>query len=174
MRDHDLDPGDIEQIVIRSSKRSVIHTGDPVKKYPRNKETADHSAYFLTAMAVLHGEITPRIYDEANYTDSRVRALIDRIRLEHGPEFDANLPAAEVAIRAHDGREFCRRIGPEELKGSPSNPMTDEDLRNKFLLCAEKLLNEREVDRILNACLGMEHTDRFANVLPLLSLGLNR
>jgi len=100
--------------------------------------------------------------------------LIDRVRLEHGPEFDANLPAAEVAIRARDGRELRRRIGPEELKGSPSNPMTDEDLRNKFLLCAEKLLNEREVDRILNACLGMEHTDRFANVLPLLSLGLNR
>jgi 2-methylcitrate dehydratase len=170
MRDHHLTPGDIDKIIVRTGERSTIHTGDPVKRYPRNKETADHSAYFLTAMAVLHGCITPRIYQEANYSDKRVRELIDRVRIEHGPEFDADVPAAEVMIKTKDGRELQHRIGSKELRGTPSNPMTDEDLRQKFLLCAEGLLKESQVDRIMDACQSIEHMKRFADLLPLLCL----
>ena len=168
MRDFQLSPDDIKEILVRTGKRSTIHTGDPVKKHPRNKETADHSAYFLTAMAVLTGRITPSIYDEANYSDQRVHQLIERVRVEHGPEFDNDVPAAEVVIRVTDGRELRRRISSKELRGASSNPMNDEDLRNKFLLCADGLLKESQVDRILDACHHMERMERFADVLPLL------
>lgn len=170
VRDHKLSPDDIEQITVRTNKRAVVHTGDLVKKYPKNKESADHSSYFLTAMAVLHGEITPRIYEEKNFTDPRVRNLIDRVQLVHGPEFDANLPAAEVRIRTRDGREVYQLIVPQDLKGDPSNPMTDDDLRKKFVLCAQGKLTESKVDEIIERCLEIEHADKFASILPLLCL----
>ena len=51
--EHDLKPDDIAEVVLRMSKRTVVHNGDPVKKYPRNKEGADHSAYFMTALAIV-------------------------------------------------------------------------------------------------------------------------
>ncbi|CCV11237.1 MmgE/PrpD family protein [Mesorhizobium sp. STM 4661] len=170
VRNHDLSPDDIDKITIRTNKRAVVHTGDLVKKYPRNKESADHSSYFLTAMAVLHGDITPGIYEESNFTDPRVRSLIDRVELVHGPEFDANLPAAEVRIRTRDGRELYQRIDPKDLKGDPSNPMSDEDLRKKFLLCAKGKLPESQVDKIIDRCLEIEHADQFSSVLPLLTV----
>jgi 2-methylcitrate dehydratase len=167
---HGLKPEDIAGIRIRTGKRAVVHTGDPMKKHPRNKETADHSSYFLTAMAVLEGRITPRVYDERNFTDPRVAALIDKVTLEHGPEFDARPPAAETIILTRDGRELRRRVEPEELKGDPANPMTDDDLREKFLLCADGLLPRRRVDRIIEACLALDRRERFADVLPLLKV----
>jgi 2-methylcitrate dehydratase len=170
VREHGLAPEDIEAITIRTSKRSVVHTGDPAKKYPRNKETADHSTYFLTAMAVLHGAITPRVYDEANLIDPRVPALIDKVSLVHGPEFDDNLPAAEVTIRTRSGQVLQRRVEREELKGEPQNPMTDADLRDKFLACAEGLLSPARVDRIIDACLTLDQRDHLADVLPLLTV----
>jgi 2-methylcitrate dehydratase len=174
MRDHKLTPGDIGEIIVRTGKRSTIHTGDPVKKYPRNKETADHSAYFLTAMAVLHGRITPDIYEEANYSDKRVRELIDRIHIVHGAEFDADVPAAEVIIKVNDGRELRHRIGSKDVRGGSGNPMTDEEIRDKFLLCAEGLLNESQVDRIIDACQNLEDMERFVDLLPLLRVSLKR
>ncbi len=170
VKEHGLAPEDIEEITIRTSKRSVVHTGDPAKKYPRNKETADHSAYFLTAMAVLHGAITPRVYDAANFSDPRVRALIDKVKLVHGPEFDRNLPAAEVIIRLRSGELLRRRVEREELKGEPTNPMTDADLRDKFFACAEEMLSQERVDRIIGACLDLDRCERFADVLPLLTI----
>ena len=167
---HRLKPDDIAEIRIRTCKRAVVHTGDPAKKYPRNKESADHSSYFLTAMAVLDGRITPRIYDEGNFTDPRVRALIDKVVLEHGPEFDARPPAAETIIRTRDGNQYRRRVEPEELKGDPANPMNDADLKEKFLLCAEGVLPRRRVQRIIDACLALDRQERFADVLPLLKV----
>jgi 2-methylcitrate dehydratase len=167
---HRLRPEDIAEIRIRTSQRAVVHTGDPAKKYPRNKESADHSSYFLTAMAVLDGRITPSIYDEGNFSDPKVRALIDKVVLEHGPEFDARPPAAETIIRTRDGNQYRRRVEPEELKGDPANPMNDADLREKFLLCAEGVLPKRRVERIIEACLALDKRERFADVLPLLKI----
>ena len=89
---HDIAPEAIAAITIRTSRRAVHHTGDPVKKYPRNKESADHSSHFLTAMAVIAREITPAIFSDANYADPRVRALIDKTHLEHGPESTPRFP----------------------------------------------------------------------------------
>ena len=53
VNEHDLKPEDIAEVVLRMSKRTVVHNGDPVKKYPRNKEAADHSAYFMTALGIV-------------------------------------------------------------------------------------------------------------------------
>lgn len=166
--EHRLAPDDIEKITIFTSKRSAFHTGDPVKKYPRNKETADHSAYFLTAITVLEGSITPRSYSPENYADPRVRALIDKVSLAHAPEFDFRVPGAEVEIRTRQGTTHRRRVDPEEIKGSPSNAMLDADVREKFALCADGLMTPAMIDRVIETCERIEELDKFAELMPLL------
>ena len=39
-RQHDIKPEQVEEIRITTCKRCAEHTGDPVKKYPKNKETS--------------------------------------------------------------------------------------------------------------------------------------
>ena len=169
--ENDLEPADIASIVIRTNRRSVHHVGDPIKKYPRNKETADHSAYFLTAMAVLHRKITPRIYDEANFSDPRVKALIDITDLEYGPEFDAIIPSAQVTIVLKDQRRLVRRFNREELAGEPSNRMSDARLREKFIECANGVMSNAQVDSIIEACLELESAKDFSTLMKLLRIG---
>jgi 2-methylcitrate dehydratase len=154
--EHDIKPNDIASIIVRTNKRSVHHVGDPIKKHPRNKETADHSAYFLTAMAVLHRKISPKIYDEANFVDPKVTALIDRIELEYGPEFDAIIPSGQATIVLKDGRRLTRRVNREELAGEPSNRMSDARLREKFIECADGVMPVAQVDSIIEQCLGLD------------------
>ena len=167
VREHNLRPDDIASISIRTNQRSVYHTGDPVKKYPRNKETADHSAYFLTAMAVIQGKITPRIYAQANFTDPTVLGLIDRIALVHGPEYDAIVPAAEVTIERRDGTRLVRRVNKDDLVGEPTNRMSDARLRAKFIECTDGIMAATEVDRIIEQCLALEKLGSVEDLLKL-------
>jgi len=168
--ENDLKPSDVASIVVRTNRRSVHHVGDPIKKYPRNKETADHSAYFLTAMAVLHRKITPRIYDEANFSDPRVKALIDITELEYGPEFDAIIPSAQVTIVLKDGRRLVRRVNREELAGEPGNRMSDARLREKFIECADGVMPVVQVDSIIDVCLELERVKDLSTLMNLLHI----
>ena len=165
--DHDIAPEAISGITIRTSSRAVHHTGDPVKRYPRNKESADHSSHFLTAMAVLAREITPSIFSEANYSDPRVRTLIDKTTLEHGPEFDAEIPAAEVTIQLHDGRELIRRVDRSSLAGDPRARLTDAALKAKFVECAGDLITADQIDRIVQTGLDLEHVPDIGTLIAL-------
>jgi 2-methylcitrate dehydratase len=167
VREHHLTPDMIERIVVRTNKRTVHHTGDPVKKYPQNKETADHSSYFLTAMAVLEGAITPKIYIEHNFTDPRVRAIIDKVDLEYGPEFDDIIPAGQVTMHLKDGRSVTKRIERHDLAGEPSNRMTDAALRAKFLECAAGVLPDARADQIIETCLTLEKLDDVSPLMPM-------
>ena len=167
VREHKLRPDDIASITIRTNQRSVVHTGDPVKKYPRNKETADHSAYFLTAMAVIQGKITPRIYAQPNFTDPLVRGLIEKVSLEHGPEYDAIVPAAQVTIALRDGKRLVRRVDRDDLVGEPTNRMSDATLRAKFIECADGIMTTTQVDRIIEQCLNLEKLGKVEDLMKL-------
>jgi 2-methylcitrate dehydratase len=170
MRENKLKADDVERVTIRTNKRTVFHTGDPIKKYPRNKETADHSSYFLAAVTVLDGGISPKSYRPEKYTDPRVRAMIDRVDLVHAPEFDFKIGGAEVQIRTKQGKTFSKTIQPEELKGSAERPMDDNDIREKFLICTDGLMKPAQVDRIIEMCNRLDKLDRFSDLMPQLVL----
>lgn len=166
VREHRIEADDIEEIRIRTSQRAVVHTGDPVKKHPRNKETADHSSYFTTAVAVLEGKVTPAAYTPARYEDPQVCRLIEKVHLEHGPEFDPIIPAASVTIRLKGGRSHSLRV--DAPRGHPDNRMTDDEIRAKFLECARPVMTAAQVDRIVEGCLGLEREADIRNVGTLL------
>jgi 2-methylcitrate dehydratase len=168
VREYKLKQEMVDRIVVRTNKRTHYHTGDPIKKFPRNKETADHSSYFLTAMALLEGAITPRIYRESNYSDPLVRNVIGKIELEYGPEFDAIIPAGQVTMHLKDGRTVTKRIEKHELAGEPTKRMTDIALRAKFVECAAGIIPDARVDEIIDRCLRLDKIDDIAGLMSLM------
>jgi 2-methylcitrate dehydratase PrpD len=48
----------------------------------------------------LRGKVVPSSFTDAAYVDPTIHALIEKVRLEHGPELDAITPGANVTIRA--------------------------------------------------------------------------
>ncbi|MGA8819404.1 MAG: MmgE/PrpD family protein [Xanthobacteraceae bacterium] len=169
VREHDLKPHDIESVLLRLSKRTVNHNGDPAKKYPRNKETADHSAYFITALGiVLRGKLIPTSFTPESYDDPVIRELSDRVTLEHGPEFDQVLTGASVTIRTKDGRVLQKRV--DFPRGNPENRMSDAELRDKFVECAGARLQAAQIDRIIETCMGIEKLADFGDLMGQLAV----
>ncbi|MFQ9649108.1 MAG: hypothetical protein ACLRZZ_01695 [Enterocloster sp.] len=55
--------------------------GDPAKKYPTNKESADHSACFMTAVSIVDRSLGIAQFTPEKYNDPVIKDLIGRITI---------------------------------------------------------------------------------------------
>ena len=144
-RENDLRPEDIAEIRITTSKRCAEHTGDPVKKYPKNKETADHSSYYLTAIALIDRQIGPDQFRPEKFQDPRVLELISKVTLQGDPSLDKARPAGISEIVTKQGKRYQCRV--DHPRGHARNPMTDEEIVEKFKSMAGRHMKPAQMDR---------------------------
>ena len=146
----------IESVTITTIARACDILFDPHKYRPESRETADHSLPYCIAAALVDHKITTQSFSEEKLKDPRIWEVIDKIHGEASEEFEKMFPAKQpsrVVIKTKDGREFSEYL--EYPKGDPREPMTMEDLDNKFEGLTEKLLvpgRRKEIkDAIFNA-----------------------
>jgi len=129
----------INEVQIDIYDFAIRFTADNAAKWaPDNIETADHSLPFLAAHALVHGKFGPGSL-HGSLHDARVRALCARIKVVADPNFSARFPQAtpsRVTIRAK-GRTFVHEIA--QIIGHQRRPMSFEDVRRKFMVCATPL-----------------------------------
>jgi 2-methylcitrate dehydratase len=131
----------IESVTITTIARACDILFDPHKYRPESRETADHSLPYCIAAALVDHKITTQSFSENKMKDPRIWEVIDKIRGEASQEFEKMFPAkqpSKVVIKTKDGKEFSEYL--EYPKGDPREPMTDQDLDDKFGGLTEKLL----------------------------------
>jgi len=164
-RRHAIKSEAVAAVNITTSARCAQHTGDPVKKYPRNKETADHSSYYLTAIAILEGEIGPNQFRPEKYNDPRVRELIDKVSLKGDPSLDKARPAGISEIITQDGQRYRLRV--EYPRGHARNPMTDEEVAAKFEKMAAKHMAADDMRRLTEAVFELDTLEDIGKLMTL-------
>jgi len=166
VKEHDIKPEDIAEVRITTSKRCAEHTGDPVKKYPKNKETADHSSYYLTAIAIIDRQIGPDQFAPEKYKDPKVLELIDKITLQGDPELDRVRPAGISEITTKQGKMYRCRV--DYPKGHAHNPMTDAEIMDKFKGMASKYMSEDHMKRLIDTVFELEKIDDIGRLNQLM------
>ena len=146
----------IESVTISTIARACDILFDPHKYRPESRETADHSLPYCIAAALVDHKITTQSFSEEKMKDRRIWEVIDKIKGEASEEFEKMFPAkqpSKVIVRTKDGKEFSEYL--EYPKGDPREPMTIEDLENKFNALSEGLLvprRQREVKELIFRC----------------------
>jgi 2-methylcitrate dehydratase len=169
VKENDIKPEDVIEVRITTSRRCAEHTGDPVKKYPKNKETADHSSYFLTAIAIIDRQIGPDQFSPERFQDPRVRGLIDKVILQGDPNLDKVRPAGISEIRTRQGKEYrCRVDFP---RGHARNPMTDGEIVGKFKSMASKHMSDRQIEKIIDTVFELDKVDDITKLNRLMAFG---
>ncbi len=154
---YSIDPNDVDRVKITAGTRPIEHTGDPAKKYPTNKETADHSSYFLTAVAIVDRMVGPDQYQPSKYNDPRILKLIDKITLKIDPGMD-KLPRSGMSeITTKSGNKYESRV--DYPKGHPNNPMTDGELEDKFKSMSSRYMNDEQIERLCRTIYNLEALD---------------
>ena len=99
-------------------------------------------------MGLIHGRVTPELFEDEVVRDPVVLEHIDKIKVTAEPAFEAAFPKVQrchVEVATVDGRTLEKQV--DWPKGDPRDPLTDEEIRAKFDALAEGVSNERR-DRI--------------------------
>jgi 2-methylcitrate dehydratase len=143
---------DVESILVQSHDAAVDIIGsEPEKWVPTSRETADHSLPYITAVALMDGEITPRQFESARLADPKLHELVQRVKIERHAELSALYPEAVgniVTVRLRDGRSVTERV--DYPRGHARNPLSDAQVEDKYLSLVEPVLHPDGVEAALH------------------------
>ena len=130
---NNLNYTDIKEVKVTCFAQAYDILFDPSKYRPESRETADHSLPYCLAAAMVDKKITTESFSDQKLSDPRIFEVIDKIKGEPSQEFEKMFPAkqpSKVVVTTNDGRQFEEYL--EYPKGDPREPMSMDDLENKF------------------------------------------
>jgi len=157
VREHDLAPEQVKIVHIRSLARAADILADPSKYDPRSKETADHSLPYVIAAALVDRQVTPAQFEPDRIMDPRIREQLRKVVVVADPEIEKVFPKLQrvaVTIETGDGRQLAKEL--DYPKGDPRNPLSDEEVEQKFDALAAPILSDGARARIKDAVWGLE------------------
>src|SRR5215831_19407704 len=152
LREQIDDPSQIASVHIESHDASVDIIGsEPEKWKPETRETADHSLPYITAIALIDGDVTDRQFEHQRFTDPAIWKFLENVKVTRNAELTA-LYATAVANIVHitlkDGRALTKRV--DYPLGNAKNPVSDGELERKFLRLVEHAMGRDHCARILD------------------------
>ena len=127
------DPAKIEKIFIRSSKQTLHLLAEPRKWDPKNIVDLQFSMPYQASAAFLHGKFGVAELDTALIEDPLIKKMIRNTEAVLDEEFENRYPdhySSAVTITMADGTEYSAVV--DDPKGDWRNPVTYEDVENKF------------------------------------------
>jgi 2-methylcitrate dehydratase len=166
VKEQGLKPEQIASVRIKAGLKEAQHTTYFAKKYPRNAESADHSAFFANAIAIKEGTYGPEAFDPQNFTDPVVLDLIEKMTVESDPGIPERGRAGGSEIITTDGRKFEKRI--DVPHGFGDDPLTDTELEEKFGKMAAKYMGDEQIRQIFSTLWNVESHDDMGKLLKLM------
>jgi len=169
VKTNDLHPDQVTKIQIRSLARAADILSDPSKYDPHTKETADHSLPYVIAAALVDRQVTPVQFTMEKIMDKRIRQQLRKVEVVADPEIEKVFPALQRAIvhmETSDGRCFTKQL--DYPKGDPRNPLTDQELEEKFAALAEGVLSKSAQKRVRDSVWNLERLGSVSELMAQL------
>ena len=156
MKQNGLKAGDITRITV-----GVAGQAATMANYrPTNVWQAQFSIPFTLGAALAYGHVGPKETAATMLSDERIRAQADKVALVSDPEADSFRPGgvpARVTIETADGRRFQTWV--PHPRGSPENPLSDDELRQKFMGLASDALGAGRAGKLDAVLADVERLD---------------
>ncbi|HVO94627.1 MAG TPA: MmgE/PrpD family protein, partial [Terriglobales bacterium] len=170
MREHGLVAADIEQITAHVSDNTLHHCGWPYEgDRIQSVLSAQMNLLYGIAVMALERQSGPEQFVESKIRDPEILKFIARIKVEHEPKFDRDNGRYRVACRLV---VRCKNRAVHETtvlhrKGSPEDPMADEQLSKKFNALTKGIIGDRS-EQIANIISHIEDCKNLAELSPQL------
>jgi 2-methylcitrate dehydratase len=162
----------IAAIEIATSRRGYEQAGRDREKWsPKNRDTADHSLPYITARAMLDGDISNESYAAERLRDPPALALMSKTTVKEDPAFAAsvgNAPPTRVTAILNDGRHITHQV--DDMPGFPGKPMTRADVERKFRSNLGRRVLQEDTDAVLQALWSLDRTDDVSSLADKLAI----
>jgi 2-methylcitrate dehydratase PrpD len=160
LSEHELSPADIDVLEVRLPTLE--------QQLLTQRATLNISLEYIIAVAALDGEVSWDQYTDERRADPVLQDLLGRVSTRGDAEMDVLKNSdplarpAEVELRTRDGRTFTQRMAFPP--GSPRNPLSREELDEKFRFWSTKVIPAEQAERLRNT---VQHLDELADVNEL-------
>jgi 2-methylcitrate dehydratase len=162
----------IVAIEIATTDRGFQRTGsEPEKWLPKTRETADHSLPYITARAMFDGDITNESFSPQMFSDPKILAFMQKIKVSEDPVLTARIGAAvptRVTAILADGQRITRE--EDYAPGFAERPMNRSQVERKFRGNVGKHWPQQRTDAALQALWALDQTDDLSALLGGLSM----
>ena len=172
MIDNQLSATDVKKATLGVLRAGFPLVAEPVekKRRPATIVDAQFSMPFGASVAILFGNAALDRYTLNNLQARKVRDLMTRINCVQDPALDTQYPSkwpATAEIETHDGRQYRCKI--EYPKGDPQNPLSSEEIKDKFLSMVHPVLPIQQAKKIIKLVEDFENLSDVRQVMGELS-----
>lgn len=166
-RQYQIRPQDVAEIVVYN--HSVVKLQTSWWYEPVSPMQAQMNIEYCVAVALAEGNAGPQQFSSDKIADPQLVELAHKVRFEIDPEIETIYPRAfpgKVAIRLQDGRVVEHAVpGP---KGSPENPMTLDEVGEKFHQLVDPVLGQARATRLAECIAQVDTLDNVQAITELL------
>lgn len=134
-REHGIEPGTVGRVEIDTFDVAyqIIGGGEEGDKTRvRTKEEADHSLHYMTAVALLDGQVLPEQYRPERIEADDVQALLRKVEVREDPASSARFPdAMPCRLRITAGGRVYEKE-KEDYEGFHTRPMSWDTVSEKL------------------------------------------
>jgi 2-methylcitrate dehydratase len=164
------------QIEVRMADTPFVagQVNSPERRKPTTRETADHSFFYLVAVALLDGELTPRQFENERWLDPAIQSLMDRMVIRTDPALNVYIPGsfpALLQISTRDGRNL--KVEMPYAPGHCRNRLGWPGVEAKFRRNAESVLPESQIAAIISHVKVLETLPTLAPLMTHLAKGVS-
>jgi 2-methylcitrate dehydratase PrpD len=126
---HGFSGANVASVAIAADEKVLSHHDI---KEPQDTMMCQYSVPFCVALALHRDPIDPRVFGESTLNDFSIREVCRNTTVSRMPQAKTKSRfSTAVSVRLKDGREFS--IEMHDYEGMPSRPLSQEQLRAKFL-----------------------------------------
>jgi 2-methylcitrate dehydratase len=145
---------------------------DEDRRHPNSRETADHSFYYLAAIALLDGELGQTQFEGDRWLDPSVRTLMERITIRTDRALNAYTPGSFPCVAQMNGiNGASRTVEVFYPKGHPRNRMSPSEVEEKFRGCTRAVLSEAQQSEIIALVHRLERLTSISELMSALAVG---
>jgi len=166
------DVGDIEAVSIESHDAAVDIIGSGVERWrPTSRETADHSLPYITAVALIDGEITGRQFEESRFMDPKLLEFLSHVSVTRNSELSQRYPTEVgniVRVKLRGGRTLERRV--DTPTGNAAKPLSDQQVQTKYLAQADGVLDSGRANLLAEWIMRLEQKQSVDELFSLVEV----
>jgi 2-methylcitrate dehydratase PrpD len=171
LRQHpEVSAGDIEKIVIRTTRATKLHVAWPYQ--PKSMTTAQMNLLFCVAVLLHDRDFFIDQITEASIRRADVLETTRKMEVLEDPELEAlgdeGRHGVKVEVQLGNGKTYGEKV--LHAKGSDKYPMTRDEVLQKFRLLASRVLSRPRVEKLENTLLNLEKLDDARKLGKLLSV----
>jgi 2-methylcitrate dehydratase PrpD len=136
---------------------------------PVNGLQAKFSMHYCAAAAVVDGRVGIDTFDDDQVRRPEIEAVRGRVKMAVDPTLDPSAPPlTQVRVSVSLQRAHTFAGSADGARGYPRWPASDEELAEKFLSCATRVLPRAKAQRALDAVRALADVSDVRTVLDLL------